>query len=109
MEALESSILGARSYPCNLVRPDTSAFVLDRVRRELQRDSGRIFCDESNASVDMLEISNDGLLSNSAVKHYTVHNQDELRKALESPKYRGTKEPMCRMMYGALFIDKAHC
>ena len=60
MEALEESCRRSSSYPCNLVSSDVPAQMLEGFRRELERQSRRLFCDDEDASVDLLEVQYPG-------------------------------------------------
>jgi hypothetical protein len=69
MDALEESCREAAHYPTNLVLSGVSQLVLEATKEELHEHADRLFCDETSASVDFLEIGKAG--------------DGELRKPLE--------------------------
>jgi hypothetical protein len=60
MEQFDESCHQAISYPSNLIAPNVPLLELEAIQQELEQQAPRLFCDESSASVDLLEVPSRG-------------------------------------------------
>ncbi|KAK5713543.1 hypothetical protein LTR15_011243 [Elasticomyces elasticus] len=95
MDSLDTSWEEAHAYPSNLCFADVPAPVLDGIRHELVRQADLLFCDDTAASVDFLELYN----PSQGFNYTCVRDAYRLDKILHVPIIHGRPDPMCRFMF----------